>query len=400
MANEEHLAKLLEGAEAWNAWRERNPEVRPDLTAADLRRADLRAADLVKADLRDADLTGGVLNGANFIGANLSGAGLGNTSLSGAYLSNANFFGATLRIANLSGASLVGSDLSGTDLFRADLSGANLREANVDEANLGDANLSYANLSDATLFRANLLMAFSAGANLSGASLLLTNLTGADLRQANLENAELGETVFANTDLTDAMGLDTCFHKMSSTVDHRTIQISGSLPSKFLRGCGLPDSLIDYLPSLLNQAIQHYSCFISYSSQDDNFAKRLHADLQDKGVRCWFAPEDLKIGDRLDQSIDLAIRVRDKLLLILSEASMASAWVTKEVRTALDEETKYDKTVLFPIRLDEAVFDTTEQWAHDLRRNRHIGDFTNWKNHDSYQKALERLLNDLKVEKS
>jgi hypothetical protein len=43
-----------------------------------------------------------------------------------------------------------------------------------------------------------------------------------------------------------------------------------------------------------NQAFQHYSCFISYSAKDQEFAERLHADLQNKGVRCWFAPHDLK----------------------------------------------------------------------------------------------------------
>ena len=64
----------------------------------------------------------------------------------------------------------------------------------------------------------------------------------------------------------------------------------------FLRGVGLPDNLIDYLPSLLNQPIQFYSCFISYSSKDQEFADRLHADLQNKGVRCWFAPHDMPIG--------------------------------------------------------------------------------------------------------
>ena len=31
------------------------------------------------------------------------------------------------------------------------------------------------------------------------------------------------------------------------------------------------------------------SCFISYSSKEDKFVHRLHADPQNKGVRCWFA---------------------------------------------------------------------------------------------------------------
>jgi hypothetical protein len=35
-----------------------------------------------------------------------------------------------------------------------------------------------------------------------------------------------------------------------------------------------------------------------------------------------------------------------------------------------------------------------------LRRTRHTGDFTPWKEHDAYGKALERLLRDLQVEAS
>jgi hypothetical protein len=56
--------------------------------------------------------------------------------------------------------------------------------------------------------------------------------------------------------------------------------------------------------------------------------------------------------------------------------------------------------VLFPIRIDDAVMDTTEQWAHDIRRTRHISDFTRWKEHDAYSKALDRLLRDLRIEKT
>ena len=47
-------------------------------------------------------------------------------------------------------------------------------------------------------------------------------------------------------------------HEGPSIIDHRTLQRSGRLPLAFLRGCGLPDRLIDYLPSLLEEAIQYY----------------------------------------------------------------------------------------------------------------------------------------------
>jgi hypothetical protein len=165
----------------------------------------------------------------------------------------------------------------------------------------------------------------------------------------------------------------------------------------FLRGCGLPDNWIEYLPSLLNQPIQHYSCFISYSSKDQDFADRLHADLQNKGVRCWFAPHDLRIGDKTWDAIDEAIRLRDKLLLILSENSIASDWVEDEVSKAFAEERARKLNVLFPVRIDDAVMATSEPWAVKLRDQRHIGDFRKWKEHDGYQGSLERLLRDLKV---
>jgi hypothetical protein len=135
------------------------------------------------------------------------------------------------------------------------------------------------------------------------------------------------------------------------------LQQSGRLPLAFLRGCGLPDRLLDYLPSLLDEAIEYYSCFISYSSEDDAFAKRLHADLQNSGVRCWFAPEDIMIGDKFRQRIDEAIHVHERLLLILSSHSVSSKWVEKEVESAFEKEQRQKRTVLFPVRLDDAVME-------------------------------------------
>jgi hypothetical protein len=150
--------------------------------------------------------------------------------------------------------------------------------------------------------------------------------------------------------------------------------------------------------SLIANPIDFYSCFISYSSEDQEFAERLHADLQAKGVRCWFAPEDLKIGDKFQERIEESVRWYDKLLLVLSDNSIKSPWVEDEVQAALEKERTNSKLVLFPIRLDGTVMETQKDWAAKLRRTRHIGDFTHWKDHDPYQKALGRLLRDLKAD--
>ena len=65
--------------------------------------------------------------------------------------------------------------------------------------------------------------------------------------------------------------------------------------------------------------------------------------------------------------------MHDKLLLVLTENSMKSPWVEKEVETAFEKERKQGRTVLFPIRLDDAVMGAEEAWAADIRRTRHIG---------------------------
>jgi len=140
------------------------------------------------------------------------------------------------------------------------------------------------------------------------------------------------------------------------------------------------------------------SCFISYSSEDEAFAKRLRADLIRTGVQCWFAPEDLRIGDHVRQRIDDSIRSYDKLLLVLSAKSIQSQWVEAEVEAAFEKERKQKTIVLFPIRLDDDVMETHYAWAANIRRTRHIGDFRQWKTDLAYQDALSQLLRDLKVE--
>jgi hypothetical protein len=74
--------------------------------------------------------------------------------------------------------------------------------------------------------------------------------------------------------------------------------------------------------------------------------------------------------------------------------------VEDEVTKAFEEERQRGGAVLFPVRVDDAVFETKEAWAAKLRANRHIGDFRAWKDHDAYQKALEGVLRDLRVESS
>ena len=226
MANDEHVAILKEGVDAWNAWRDKDPDFlanlsdadlpealaganlsEGDLTGANLRGANLRGADLSGADLIDASISQASLPGANLNRANLSGAALAGADLREAGLSRANLRGANLGVANLAGANLSEADLTGALLSRADLRGADLHGASLVEARLFSANLSGANLSAALLFMANLGGADLRGANLRGANLSVAhlfsaNLSGADLAGANLESAILMDADLTGADLT------------------------------------------------------------------------------------------------------------------------------------------------------------------------------------------------------
>jgi hypothetical protein len=333
MANEEHVAILKQGVKAWNQWKYHNTEIRPDLSSATLVNTDL-----TNADFSDVNLRWAILTNANLTETNLSRARLGGT---------------VLRRANLFASDLRGARLVVTDLGSANLNGVNLR----------------------------------------GASLINANLDGADFSHSKMVYTQL-----ADLDLGTAIGLETIMHDGPSTIGIDTILKSKSkIPEVFLRGAGVPEEFIAYMKSLVANPIEFHSCFISYSSKDQRFAEQLHSDLQSRNVRCWFAPHDMPIGGEIRTEIEKAIHLQEKLLIVLSENSVESAWVKKEVETAFEKEQKQNRLVLFPIRLDEAVMKTELAWAADIRRMRNIGDFAGWKHDDKYAKAFERLMRDLKT---
>jgi hypothetical protein len=285
------------------------------------------------------------------------------------------------------------------DLSEADLSGTNLAGANLLLANFHKADMSFASLREAEIV----------SADLTETDLFGANFTGANLSGSNLAGAVISSTVFADVDFSDVEGLEAALHEGPSTIGIDTVYRSrGCIPEAFLRGCGVPDEFIAYVKSFAASPIEFYSCFISYSTKDQDFAGRLNACLQNNGVRCWFAPHDVQGGRKLHEQIDEAIRMHDKLLLILSPHSMESEWVKTEIANARRREVREKRRVLFPIRL--VPFETLRDWecfdadtgkdsAREIREF-YIPDFSNWKNLDSYQEAFQRLINDLKAKGS
>src|SRR5258707_1004027 len=86
MADDDHLAQLMKGVAAWNAWRNENPDIRLDLSEADLNRANLYGADLSEANLRGANLSNADLRVANLWGAQLVDTDLTDADLTGCHI--------------------------------------------------------------------------------------------------------------------------------------------------------------------------------------------------------------------------------------------------------------------------------------------------------------------------
>lgn len=353
MANQEQLVILQRGVKVWNEWRRINADAKINLSRAELQNL--------------------VLFGVNLKGAELDGAYLGGVNLNRANLQEVNLMSTKMQGAKLINADMTRANLIGVDLEEADLSGAILKEA-----------------------------------HLIGARLHRVNFSGANLENADLSFATVYNTIFINNDLSSVKGLDETRHPGASIIDVDTLfQSKGKIPEIFLRSCGVPKSLVEYLPSLLGamQPIQFYSCFISHSTKDHNFAQRLYDRLQGQGIRVWFAPEELKGGRPLDDQIDHAIRLHDKLILVLSDESVRSKWVMTEIRKARREELANNRRKLFPIRLTD--MQTLENWecldpetGHDLAdvvRSYFIPDFSNWKDHDAFERAFTKFLDALKA---
>ncbi len=196
MANPEHLQNLLQGSLAWNEWRQRVPDVLPDLSAAELPGEDfcwanLRGANLSRADLAGSDFSDATLRGANLVGANLQRATLVRTNL----------VDARLGWANLDEANMFQADLSRSHLVEASLVNANLGRAKLVGANLASADLRYARLVETNLEKSNLVHSSVYGIaawnlKLEGATHSDLDITRPDEPTVTVDDIELAQFIY------------------------------------------------------------------------------------------------------------------------------------------------------------------------------------------------------------
>ena len=209
--------------------------------------------------------------------------------------------------------SAVPRDASTWNAWRAENPGQrpDLRDAVFAYVTLKDINLAHSNLAGVSFLDATFT-----GANLDGARLLRANVDCVDFRRSNFKGADLTSVdvdgcsfdgaSFVGADLSKATFTLTDF----SGTDFTGARLGGPYHRK--KSAGRP-----FNPGATFRRVKLGD--ISYSGRDEPLARLIYAFLQDHGVRCWCATEDMRAGARIRDAIHEAIGNHEKLLLILSK---------------------------------------------------------------------------------
>ena len=397
MSKLEHVQIARRGSLAVAQWRQQHPGERLDYSGANLGGHNLNSADLSETDFSGADLVGIRLHGANLQKANLRGAVSLMGQLNDANLDEADLSGATLRRADLRGARFIGANLTGANLINADLSGADLEGAILGGANLSEANLSGANLCRTDLNRADLSNADLSGAILTEANLGKAIFYKTALRGAVFKGTALFHTVFADCDLSEAVDLDQAIHHGPSALGLDTLFRSrGLIPEMFLRGAGAPEDTLSYQRTIPGSPSQYYTCFISCCTEDLTFAERLQAALAARGVRCWYFAADFQEGLWVGEDVDRGIRYYDKLVVVCSRNALATERVRDEIAHGIQKQDETGRWLFLPVAISDEPYNRRNRYVNSTRLWRHvILDFRAWEDPSAYDKALDRLVEEL-----
>jgi len=374
-------------------WKEKALSGEKNLKNANLSQLNLKNIDLDEANLDFADFSHSNLEGASLSYGSINNADFTGACLDGAYCIEAEMIGACFTGVVAHNTSFTGSNLAQADFFGTDLELSCFEMTDLTDTDFRESNLERVNLSRSALNNTQFQHA------------ILTNtiIDNASISGANFSQVILDKTIFSNVNLSEVIGLGEATHSGYSIVDNTVLSESRNLPLSFLRGIGLSDVFIDYIPSLFSRGIQFYSCFISHSSEDKEFARRVYDTLQGHGIRCWMDEKELLPGDDIHDVIDHGIRMWDKVLLCASKNSLTSWWVDDEMEKAFQKEQRLTKErgkkvlSLIPINLDGYMFsDDYVSGKKSQLRKRVAADFMNWKDHDQFSLEIENVVNALR----
>lgn len=109
---------------------------------------------------------------------------------------------------------------------------------------------------------------------------------------------------------------------------------------------------------------QGFVAFISHARADQKRAQEIAASLEERGLKCWIAPRDVRPGQSYGDEIIRGIEKSRCFILVLSKASNESPFVAREVERAVSK-----RKSVFPIRVEDVepssaleLFVSSTQW--------------------------------------
>jgi uncharacterized protein YjbI with pentapeptide repeats len=236
-----YISVLKEGVKTWNEWREKNPQIMPDLRGINFSGADFRNSLLTGADLRYSDFRKANLNKANLNEGMFEDADLRYTSIrnvvfsarqlishaffSDEYLSDIDFFYNRFSEEDFGEPFFIEADLMGINLSDADLSGSNFRKANFSHADFTGADFKRASFQGATLNSVTLDGAYFHDALMIGVDLSKSNVCEWDMRWADIRGINLSGVNLRGKVLTEATLIGANFNR----ADFREANLSRTL---------------------------------------------------------------------------------------------------------------------------------------------------------------------------
>lgn len=362
----------------WNQWKEKQGSNKIELKALSITNENLEGYNFSETTFTRTEVTDCVVNG--------------------------DFYGAIFVDSDFSRTRFVDSNFRNTNARNCKFISSFLEKIKLEKSQWDNVNFLGSKILKSNFWLSHFDKCIFVGAKFDRVNLCEAQLVQNDFENAEFSECEIGPTKLFENNFYNVSGLDQFYHRSTSSIDVRTVMNPNfELPNTFLRGIGIPNVLLDYLPSLKasNNPLQFYSCFISYSHQDEEFARKLYSRLRDSDISVWFAPEDLRGGEKLHQQIDEAIKIYDKLLVILSPNSIKSDWVQEEILKARKKELKSGKRTLFPLRLgsisiveDWQFFDGGRDMAREIREY-YIPDFSKWSDESKFIPEFKKLVDAL-----
>ena len=120
--------------------------------------------------------------------------------------------------------------------------------------------------------------------------------------------------------------------------------------------------------------------FLSHSSKDKPFIRQLATDLKKNGVGVWLDEQKIAVGDSIVERVGQGLAESDYFILAMSNNSVSSPWVAKELNQALVSEIEQREVKILPLKLDSCEIPT-------LLKDKKYADFSS-----QYQAGLDELL--------